>query len=186
MKSVVVFESMYGNTHEIAEQIAAGLESIGPVVLGNPAQVPTSTAAGADLLVVGGPTHVHGMTSAASRRAATETAAKDPDVDMDPDLDAEDLSVGLRDWFDDLPDGHGRLAAAFDTRLDKPAVFTGSAAKGIARRLKRHHFGAIADPESFLVGDAAGPLLAGEADRAKHWGEELARRLHTRSGARTG
>jgi len=54
MKSVVVFESMYGNTHEIAEQIAAGLESIGPVVLGNPAQVPATTAADADLLVVGG------------------------------------------------------------------------------------------------------------------------------------
>jgi hypothetical protein len=182
MKSVVVFESMYGNTHAIAEQIAAGLESIGTVVLGNPTQVAATTTADADLVVVGGPTHVHGMTSSASRRAAADTAAKDPDVDLDPDLDADGLSVGLRDWFDDLPDGRGRVGAAFDTRLDKPAVFTGSAAKGIAKRLKRHHLDAFADPESFLVGDTAGPLLPGEAERARQWGEELARRLQTRSG----
>ena len=182
MKSVVVFESMYGNTHAIAEQIAAGLETVGSVVIGNPTQVVPSTAADADLIVVGGPTHIHGMTSTASRRAAADTATKDPDVDLDPDLDAEGLSVGLRDWFDDLPDGRGRTGAAFDTRLDKPAVFTGSAAKGIAKRLRRHHLDAIAEAESFLVGDTAGPLLPGEAERARQWGEELARRLQNRSG----
>lgn len=187
MKSVVVFESMYGNTHAIAEQIAAGLGSIGSVVLGNTTQVAASSAAAADLVVVGGPTHVHGMSSSTSRRAAADAATKDPDVDLDPSFDAEGLSVGLRDWFADMPEGRGRVGAAFDTRIDKPALLTGSAAKGIAKRLKRHHLDAIADPESFLVGDMAGPLLPGEAERARQWGKELGRQLQTRSGStRTG
>ena len=76
--------------------------------------------AGADLVVVGGPTHAHGMSRATTRKAAVAAADK-PESPLEVDPDAE--GPGLREWFDSL-DGLGALptqAAAFDTRLDAPA-----------------------------------------------------------------
>ncbi|MDT4956416.1 MAG: hypothetical protein QOD31_215, partial [Pseudonocardiales bacterium] len=61
MRVVVVYESSYGNTHLIADAIGDGIPAGHQVDV-----VPVSGASqelvdGADLLVVGGPTHVHGM-----------------------------------------------------------------------------------------------------------------------------
>jgi hypothetical protein len=81
----------------------------------------------------------------------------------------------LRAWFETIGKADGRHAAAFDTRGDKPKVLTGSAAKGIARRLRRHGYEVIGE-ESFLVADIAGPLREGELDRAKDWGRALVTR----------
>ena len=69
----------------------------------------------ADLLVVGGPTHVHGMSSTRSRQAGRD-AAHEPGTEMSLDPDAE--GEGLRDWFHSLPATAPRAAAAFDTRTD--------------------------------------------------------------------
>jgi flavodoxin len=68
MRAVVVYESMYGNTHLVADAIGAGLStafdvSIVPVSEGGPAVL-----ADADLVVVGGPTHLHAMSRAAARK----------------------------------------------------------------------------------------------------------------------
>jgi len=78
---------------------------------------------------------------------------------------------GVRDWLADLPHGHGRTAT-FDTRFEKPAFLTGSAAKGIAKRLARHGFELVAT-ESFFVQGTDGPLKDGELDRAAEWAEGL-------------
>ena len=118
----------------------------------------------------GGPTHAHGLTSTASRKSAVEAAEKDEDLDVDPDAEGP----GLRDWLSDLTRREGQVAAAFDTRVDAPAALTGRASKGIARRLKHHHYDLVSDPESFLV-DKHSLLLAGEADRAEAWGSQIAR-----------
>ncbi|MDH3754999.1 MAG: flavodoxin domain-containing protein [Acidimicrobiia bacterium] len=178
MRSVVVYESMYGNTHAIANEIARGLEPLGSVRLGTTEQVPMDAVDEADLVVVGGPTHVHGMSSAASRRAAAETAAADDEIDLDDNAG----SPGLGEWFDMLlADGRGRLGAAFDTRIDKPVLITGSAAKGIGKRLRRHGFDLVTEPECFLVTGSEGPLVPGELDRALRWGEKLAGLCHGRS-----
>ena len=69
--------------------------------------------------------------------------------------------------------GHGRSAAAFDTRIDKPAILTGSAAKGIAKRLKHHGFRLVVEPECFLV-STDNRLLENEIDHATDWGNEVA------------
>jgi flavodoxin len=66
MRAVVVYESMYGNTHQVAEAIGAGLGgafevSVVPVSKAGPAVL-----ADADLVVVGGPTHLHAMSRAAT------------------------------------------------------------------------------------------------------------------------
>jgi hypothetical protein len=54
----------------------------------------------------------------------------------------------------------------------------GTAARGIARRLRRRGYDVIAT-ESFLVEDAEGPLEDGELERARAWGADPARRLQS-------
>lgn len=175
MKSVVVFESMYGNTRHIAEEIGHGLGVVSHVTLGTTRDVDFDDVLEADLIVVGGPTHVHGMLSNASRRGAVEEAEKE-DIVLDPAVDAE----VLRKWLKKIPTRDLRFAAAFDTRLDKSALLTGSAAKDIAKKLTRHGFTMLEEPESFFVDDSQGPLVDGEAHRARLWGETLALRCRDR------
>ena len=170
MRAHVVYESMYGNTHRIAEAIASGLEALGPVEFGPITKTSPDTVGAVDLLVVGGPTHMHGMSKAASRRAAMETAATSDHIEADPDAGLE----GLRSWCKGLPDATGRLAAAFDTRAQGPPLLTGSAAKGITKLLRRHRYEVIGEPASFVVEDTEGPLKDGELERARRWGADLA------------
>jgi flavodoxin len=167
MRALVVYESMFGNTHAIADHIAEGLRARFEVDVVSVADATPDRVGGADLLVVGGPTHVHSMTSKTSRNAAREQAEKDEELE----LDEHATDPGLRDWFDEI-EGKG-AAAAFDTRIDAPAAVTGRASRGIARRLKRHGFHLAADAESFLV-DKHNHLIDGEADRATEWGKQLA------------
>lgn len=125
--------------------------------------------AAADLLVVGGPTHVHGLSRASTRKAAVEAAHKPGGPDLDPDAERS----GAREWLDALNDGGRRAAAAFDTRMSGPATLTGRAALGIARRLRRHGYLLVLPPQSFIV-DRQNHLLPGEIQRAVHWGRGLA------------
>jgi hypothetical protein len=162
MSTLVVYESLYGNTREVAEAIAAGLGDAKAVSV----QDAVSQVTQADLLVVGGPTHVHGLTSRRSRTAGVENAhgVLEPGAGEGP---------GLRDWLADLPRVANAPAAAFDTRAHAPRLFTGSASHGIARRLRHHGYRMVAT-ESFIVEDGEGPLIDGELDRARSWGETLA------------
>ncbi len=167
MKAVVVYESLFGNTREIAELVARGLRDRAEVVLVSVAQVAAGQVENADLLVVGGPTHVHGMTSGLSRKGALDDARKKGIPE--PALEG----TGLREWLDGIDAGTGRSAAAFDTRIGKPKLLTGSAAHKIAQRLRRHGYEVVGE-ESFIVEDTAGPLREGERDRAVEWARGLA------------
>ncbi|GAB1692105.1 flavodoxin family protein [Krasilnikovia sp. M28-CT-15] len=169
MHAVVVYESMYGNTHRVADAIGAGLGGAYRVDVVPVERADAHLLADADLIVVGGPTHAHGMSRAGSRQAAV-AKAEEPGSELTLDPDAE--GPGLRDWFDALPSLRAR-AAAFDTRVDLPPVVTGRAAKGIGRRLRRHGLALVAEPESFLV-TKQGDLEPDEVSRAREWGRELA------------
>jgi flavorubredoxin len=57
MKALVVYESMFGNTRQIAEAIAAGLAESVDVAAVEVSEATAEAAEGADLLVAGGPTH---------------------------------------------------------------------------------------------------------------------------------
>lgn len=169
MRAVVIYESMYGNTHLVADAIGAGLGSgfevsVVPVSAASPAVL-----AGADLVVVGGPTHVRGMSRASTRKAAVQAADKPVSpLKVEPDAPGP----GLREWFGSL----GRYpvrAAAFDTRLDAPAALTGRASKRTARLLRAHGFAVVAEPESFLV-TKQDRLEPQETTRAREWGARLA------------
>ncbi|MGZ4179084.1 MAG: flavodoxin family protein [Solirubrobacteraceae bacterium] len=169
MDAIVVYESVYGNTREIAEAIADGVGAVAVLPV-HEAQRRHGTA---DLLIVGGPTHMHGLATKRSRHVAATTAQEDGRSHLEAGATIE---PGLRSWLHDLSPGAAHHAAAFDTRLDKSPRITGAAARGIARRLRRLGIDVVA-AESFLVEDTEGPPKAGELERARAWGAELARSL---------
>jgi flavodoxin len=75
MRALVVYESMYGNTRVVANRIADGLRATHEVTVVPVGEATPELLAGADLVVAGGPTHMHGMSSASSRRMAVQAAA---------------------------------------------------------------------------------------------------------------
>lgn len=90
---------------------------------------------------------------------------------MEPDA----AGAGIRDWLGELYRREGS-AAAFDTRVDKPAILTGRASKGISKKLASLGFTLVAEPESFLV-DTQTRLIEGEEARAEQWGQMVAARI---------
>jgi hypothetical protein len=165
MRTLIVYESMFGNTRTIAEAIADGLTPRSQVELCEVGEAPAGLPDALDLLIVGAPTHAFGMSRPDTRRSA---AGKAPDGLVSP-------GIGVREWLGRLTPGiHLVPAAAFDTRLGKPSWLPGSAARGIAKRLRRLGHVTAAIPKSFYVNDLAGPLAEGETARAREWGRLLA------------
>lgn len=141
MKTLIVYDSKFGNTERLARTIA---ETVG---VGEPALVVAASAAstgdlaGIGLLAVGGPTQAHG------------------------------LSPALKTFLDGLPSEavRGVPAVTFDTRLTWPRFLSGSAAVALARRLEKKGARLLLPPESFLVTGSEGPLAEGELARATTW-----------------
>ncbi|GAA0223175.1 flavodoxin [Cryptosporangium japonicum] len=168
MRSLVIVESMFGNTRTVADAVAEGLAPAGPVTVLDLADAPPAPHVGVDLLVIGGPTHAFGLSRPNTRHAAEQQGAAH-------------RARGIREWLADLsPCLPGTAAAAFTTRIPKKFV-TGSAAKAAARQLERHGYRRAAPPEDFFVLDTVGPLRDGELDHAKAWGRRLAASLQDRT-----
>ena len=72
MRALIVYESIYGNTHAVASHIADGLRSHFEVEVVPAEEATRDLVLAVDLLIVGGPTHVHGMSSERSRRRPHE------------------------------------------------------------------------------------------------------------------
>ena len=167
MRALVVYESMFGNTHRMAEAIAEGLSAAIPTSVLPVGSADHDVLAAADLLVAGGPTHVHGMSREATRQEAVRQAGVD---ESDLTLEPTAARDGIREWMesaDNLP----RLFAAFDTRADAFKWLTGSAAGQIAKVLRRRGSKQVVPPGTFLApdNDADGT----EVDRAREWGRAL-------------
>jgi len=168
MRAVVVYESMYGNTHQIADAIGEGLRESLPTEVISVHDANRALVEAADLVVVGGPTHTHGMSHDSTRAAAADKAGEpDSGLHLDPDAAGD----GVREWLESLGQMTGR-AAAFDTRVDMSALVTGRASKGIAKQLRHHGFEVVVDPESFLVTKDT-RLEPDEQLHAKQWGRQL-------------
>ncbi|GAA4715084.1 hypothetical protein [Nocardioides conyzicola] len=168
MRAVIVFESMFGNTQELAAAVGEGLRTAGAeVAVSDVGLLAPGTLAGCDLLVLAAPTHALTMSRPQSRAEAVSRGA-----------DPRQLHSGMREWLDgvdqSLPTTEDRPAVAvFDTRISKARHWPGSAAGAMARALRRHGF-VVAARASFYVNDVKGPLVAGERDRAEGWGSALA------------
>ncbi|MFC9964496.1 flavodoxin family protein [Nocardia ignorata] len=163
MHAQIVYESMFGNTAEIAEAIAVGLRPRFEVTMCPVAEAVNRPAPDVDLLVVGAPTHAFGLSRAATR----EDAAGQTDAPVE-------IEIGIREWLDAaLPVASLRAAAAFGTKIAHPPWLPGSAAKGIGKRLRHLGYHLAAPPADFLVEDMTGPLCSGEIQRATAWAAQL-------------
>lgn len=174
MKALVVYESLFGNTERIAREVAAGLESSGAeVTIRSVGSADPAGLAEYDVVVAGSPTHAFSMPRPATRADAVRQGA-----------DPVGESPGLREWIEHLePEVGARPTfAVFDTRQDlRVRRLSGSAARSAGRAL-RHRHRVLADaPASFYVGGTCGPLLPGEAVRARAWGSRLAERARART-----
>jgi flavodoxin len=163
MKALVVYESMFGNTEQIARAVASGLGESVDVQL---TEVADATDPGPDvaLIVAGGPTHAFSMSRENTRADAISKGAPEGEREF-----------GLREWMAALPSGqHTEKMATFDTKIKSMRHLPGSAAKSAAKAARRHGYESVARAESFYVDDVDGPLLDGEIDRAQAWGRQLA------------
>jgi Flavodoxin len=180
MEITVVFESMFGATHEVADAIAEGASEARPdatVTCLRTSDADPERVARSDLVVVGGPTHMRGMSSGMTRKMAVSMERKKEKEDgghVGHGLEPDATGPGLRDWFHTLPKApKGRRAAAFDTRGE--GAMMGGAAKGIAHRLESHGYELVAGPEGFLIAGEDQLLREGERDRARTWAANLVR-----------
>jgi len=159
MKAVVVYESFWGNTAQIARAIAEG---IGPNASALTTDEATGAAIeGADLIVAGAPLLGFNLPTEDMRSSIRNTlGAPAPDLGH----------PSMRSWLEGVPVGLGRCAG-FETRI---WWSPGSSAKQISAGLRAKGFMAAGPDEKFLVTGKYGPLKGGELERAKQWGAKLA------------
>lgn len=172
MNAVVVFESEFGATRAVAEAIGRGLDvTADRVTVVDARDIVDGAEAirGADLVVVGTPTHARMMPSARTRATAvTWPSRPGSTLTLQPHADA----AGVREWLR-TADLDGCYCAAFATRSDVARILAGTASRGITRGLERAGGILIGERQDFLVrGDGA--LVEGELDRARDWGRTLA------------
>lgn len=171
MAALVVFESMFGNTEQVARAVAEGIATRMPVDVVEVGEAPDPGQADVDLLVVGAPTHAFGLSRASTRAdAASEAPAG-----------TVPSRTGVREWLA-AASPCTCPAAAFDTHVSRPDL-PGHAGRGAQKRLRRLGCTVVTGAESFAVHGKQGPLLPGELERARDWGERLADMTHVRLGA---
>lgn len=161
MEALIVYESAWGNTRFVADEISDGLSGQAVVEVVPVHEAPRLADLTVDLLIVGAPTHAFGLSREGTREEAHNRGG-------------ELIPSGVREWLD--ASGPASLAVAtFDTHIRHPDL-PGHAGKSIARKLKKLGCRLIEDPATFYVDGYEGPLLPGELDKARDWGERLAKR----------
>jgi flavodoxin I len=144
MKTLVVYDSVHGNTEKIAKSIADAIAGGTEMVRAN--SFSAEGLAGVDLLVVGSPTHGGRPTP-----TMQESLAR---------LSTSSLK--------------GIKIAAFDTRMaSRFARMFGFAADRISDDLAGKGASVAASPEGFIVKGRVGPLKEGELERAAAWAKGL-------------
>lgn len=149
MNTLIVYDSQFGNTEQIADRIGDSLRAFGVarVVRVELAQLPEIR--GADLLILGCPTQ--GWRPTPAMQSFLEHVSSDS-----------------------LP---APSVACFDTRFRMPRWLTGSAAQVMAKKIREQRVSLLVPPESFFVKGKQGPLRGGEPDRAAAWARQVYRRM---------
>ncbi len=156
MKALVVYDSMYGNTGQVAEAIGQALGPQEDVEIVQVGEVKPEHLTEVALLIVGSPTQRFSPTAATTRFLKSI-----------PQKGLEGVKV-----------------AAFDTRFPESEIeririlaffvrIFGYAAEPIADRLEKKGGELAVPPEGFYVGATEGPLLEGELERAADWAREI-------------
>lgn len=146
MKTLVVYDSVYGNTEKIAQAIGGAVTGDVRVLRADDAS--PADLAGIDLLVVGAPT-----------QGGRPTLPVQGFLKKISEMDIQGMDV-----------------ATFDTRITAKWVgIFGYAAGKIGKNLKSKRGNLIVPPEPFFVKGTRGPLREGELERAAGWAEGLAK-----------
>ena len=155
MKALVIYDSVHGNTEQIARAIGNALRDQGDVEVLRVDDVGPEQLAGSDLLIVGSPTHAFRPTPAIKNLLRRIPAN------------------GLR----------GIRVAAFDTRISVSDIDSragrffvsrfGYAAQPILSKLEKKGGEPAAAPEGFIVEGTEGPLREGELARAADWARQI-------------
>jgi flavodoxin I len=153
MAALLVYDSVYGNTENIARAIARGFSH--ELKLTHVNQAKSEYLDNIDLLIIGSPTQ---------GGKATQNMLDFVDNLVVPRLKSFKLAV-------------------FDTRLTSKKVgIFGFAAKKIAENLKNKGVDFIISPEGFYVKNAKGPLADGELEKAELWGKKLFEAYNQKKG----
>jgi flavodoxin len=145
MKTLVVYDSLYGNTKTIAQAIGNALP--GEVEVLHVGEAKTFGLEAYDLLIIGAPTH---------------GAKPSPDCQ------------GFLDQIQ-APALEGVKVAGFDTRMTNRLItLFGTAAPKIAKALEKKGGTLAGPPGGFYVTGGEGPLKEGEVERAAAWAQGLA------------
>lgn len=172
--AMVVFESMFGNTEQVAVAVADGLQAEGvPTAVVEVSTAPAVLPPSVDLLVVGAPTHAFSLSRPKTRSEAVRQGA-----------DESKAAIGLREWLETVRPSADQPVhvAVYDTRATQVRRLPAAAGPSAARLAKRRRFAGVDRPVAFLVADMQGPLVDGEIERATSWGRSLA--ALTRSATR--
>jgi flavodoxin len=159
MKALIIYDSMFGNTEQVAQVMATALTNKADIAVRRVGDVQAAELTKVDLLIVGSPTQGFQPTPAIKKLLAS--------------LPRQGLQ--------------GVQVAAFDTRIAVAEVgnrfltfmvnIFGYAAKPIANRLQKKGGNLIAPPAGFIVNGKEGPLKEGERERAAAWAKAMANTL---------
>jgi flavodoxin len=144
MNILVVYDSVYGNTEQIARAIAGAFTNDIRVI--HAGEAANSELQGIDLLIAGAPT-----------QGGRPSPAMQDFLKKIPESDIKGMNV-----------------ATFDTRISAKWVgIFGYAAGRIARSLKKKGGNLVLNPEPFFVEGTKGPLKEGELERAAAWAQKV-------------
>jgi flavodoxin I len=147
MKIMVIYDSAYGNTEQIARAIFAALGTPEEVAIMRASSVNPEQLHRLEMVVVGAPTN-----GGRPMPSMLEFLNKIPGQAL-----------------------QGMKIAAFDTRMTNKLVgIFGYAAGKIADSLTKKGGTLVAPPEGFFVKGAKGPLKDGEFERAAGWAKAIA------------
>jgi flavodoxin len=165
MKAMVVYDSVFGNTEQVAQAMGRALGAPGDAEARRVTEVKPEELVGLDVLIVGSPTRKFRPTP-----TTTQLLKRIP-------------ARGLK----------GVKVAAFDTRFSiddaNSAILVfivklfGYAAKPIADRLEKKGGELALPPEGFIVEGTEGPLRDGELERAADWAGRLGERARAHGEA---
>jgi len=150
MRSLVVYDSDYGNTAKVGETIHASLLGYSEASHKRIAEISEDDLKNVDLLVIGAPTQGGKPTEPAQQFISS--------------LPAELLK-------------HSRIAV-YDTRMEEATQklalrilmkTIGYAAPKMAQAIEKRGGTLITEPQGFIVLDKEGPLKKGELERADEW-----------------
>ena len=151
MKTLIVYDSIFGNTERIAQALGAVLGGEESAVTLRVSEVKPEHLTGLGSLIVGSPT-----------RAFRPTKAIDAFLKGIPANGLKGVKVTAFDTRMSLADVQSKL-------LKRLAKVFGYAAKPISDKLVKKGGSLTAPPEGFFVKDSEGPLKDGELERAAEW-----------------